>query len=279
MTDQSPTSSQTTSKDLSSVTFSQASADGLTHSGWLIGPKTGKSGRDRVHVSHLVSREKVEELTTSAIYGPLFGGSSPSEDLQLCLANRLRVRMAAYGSPEYELTWKQWDLQSEPPICALRASGRRISGNGCGGWQSPNVIDATGRQYQYVGKGRKKFLCLPGEPIAAGWQTPKTPTGGACERNTPGGGLQKLEDQVELLTGWATPAARDYRSEEATDEFNQKRWDHPRGKPLSAQCGTIASLSPAPMGNPEGYRLNPYFSLWLQGYPIEWGRCAGLGTV
>lgn len=35
-------------------------------------------------------------------------------------------------------------------------------------------------------------------------------------------------------TGWPTPAARDYRSEEATDEFNEKRWAHPRGKPLTA---------------------------------------------
>jgi len=33
---------------------------------------------------------------------------------------------------------------------------------------------------------------------------------------------------------WATPAARDYRREEASEEFNEKRWAHSRGKPLSA---------------------------------------------
>src|SRR6185503_3183100 len=36
------------------------------------------------------------------------------------------------------------------------------------------------------------------------------------------------------FTSWPTAAARDYRSESATDEFNKKRWEHPRGKPLSA---------------------------------------------
>ncbi len=35
-------------------------------------------------------------------------------------------------------------------------------------------------------------------------------------------------------TGWPTPAARDYRSESASDEFNEIRWAHPRGKPLTA---------------------------------------------
>ena len=30
-------------------------------------------------------------------------------------------------------------------------------------WQTPNVVDATGRQYQYVGKDRRKFLTLAGQ--------------------------------------------------------------------------------------------------------------------
>jgi hypothetical protein len=37
------------------------------------------------------------------------------------------------------------------------------------------------------------------------------------------------------LSAVATPAARDYRSEIATDEFNKRRWNHKRGKALSAQ--------------------------------------------
>lgn len=30
-------------------------------------------------------------------------------------------------------------------------------------WQTPNCVDSTGRQYQYSGKDRKKFLTLPGQ--------------------------------------------------------------------------------------------------------------------
>lgn len=49
-------------------------------------------------------------------------------------------------------------------------------------WQTPNVVDSTGRQYQYVGKNREKFLTLPG-------QVKKWPTPSASERtNVKSGG-------------------------------------------------------------------------------------------
>ena len=45
------------------------------------------------------------------------------------------------GSPEYVLTWKEWDMISGPPICALRARARRISDKGFTGWGTPNTMD------------------------------------------------------------------------------------------------------------------------------------------
>ena len=48
----------------------------------------------------------------------------------------------------------------------------------------------------------------------AGWQTPKLPSGGGQEnRQTEGGGLRKLEDQV-ILAGWGTPkiSSGDYQT-------------------------------------------------------------------
>jgi hypothetical protein len=46
-------------------------------------------------------------------------------------------------------------------------------------------------------------------------------------------------------TGWPTPAARDWKSEKASDEFNQQRWEHTRGKPLSARKGSPQDLQQA----------------------------------
>ncbi len=39
---------------------------------------------------------------------------------------------------------------------------------------------------------------LGGTPTRQTYLTPKCPSGGGCERNTPGGGLRKLEDQVAM---------------------------------------------------------------------------------
>ena len=130
-----------TSKDLSNVTFLQALEAGLTHSGWLIGEMTDQPGQAHALASHSVSPARAKELTILATYGPLFGGSSHSADLQQCLESRLRRKMDVNGSPEYALTWKQWDIGSGLPICALRASGLHISGKGYGGWPTATPRD------------------------------------------------------------------------------------------------------------------------------------------
>jgi hypothetical protein len=287
--DQSKTLPQKTSQDLHNVTFSQALVAGLTHSGWLIGQKTDRSGQDRVLASHSVSLAKAQELRTTDTFGPLFDGSLPSAGLQSSLANKLRALMAENGSPEYELTWKHWNMKSGPRICALRASARRISDSGFGGWATPAAQEPGGTPEQHLARKRSQVMngvkmgCdavtalslqvqavgwptpntpnggrslprnatasgqIPGGPkrqadlqhVAkmAGWQTPKLPSGGSCKRNTPGGGMRKLEDQAELLTG-------------------------------KIPLGTNAKTE-----NQDAYRLNPRFSLWLMGYPEEWASC------
>lgn len=209
MPDRSRTSRPLISTDMSSVTFSQALEAGLTHSGWLDGRTIDPCGRDHAPASHSASQGSEKEPMTGAIYGPLFGGSSPSENLQSSLANRLRQRMAAYGSPEYALTWKLWDMKSGPPICALRASVRRIKGRDC-----------------------------------SGWQTPKTPTGGGqAERMTAGGGRRKLEDQV-LMAGWATPRAGKTTEEKMESWIARKKRGDVATMPLTLQAQTAGWATP-----------------------------------
>ena len=135
MKEASLTSSPNTSTDLHSVTFSQALADGLTHSGWLAGPGTEKCGPEAVHVSHSVLPERVKASMTNATSGPLFGGLYPSAGLQRSLASKLHQRMDGTGHPVYEMTWKSWAMKWGSPICALRASARTTYGNDCFGVQ------------------------------------------------------------------------------------------------------------------------------------------------
>ncbi len=59
-------------------------------------------------------------------------------------------------------------------------------------WNTPTVRDAKSS-----GGGGKNPRDLTRQAALAGWQTPKLPSGGPCKRNTPGGGLRKLEDQAD----------------------------------------------------------------------------------
>src|SRR5690606_21182919 len=110
-------------------------------------------------------------------------GSLTSVDLQLSLASRLQALMAVDGSPEYELTWKQWDMPSGPPICALRAAARRTSGRGFGlspkGWTTPQAHDGSpGGRGQKARHGTKRGCAdLNRDGQMVGWPTPRANDG------------------------------------------------------------------------------------------------------
>lgn len=54
----------------------------------------------------------------------------------------MRAALDVTGSPEFELTWRYWDMPSGPPILALRASARRTSASACSGWPTALAADA-----------------------------------------------------------------------------------------------------------------------------------------
>ena len=150
--------------------------------------------------------------------------------------------------------------------------------------------------------------------LAAGWPTPKTPTGGAesAERKkelgrteSGGGDLQA----VSQLAGWTTPQAMEPDAEmrpsraatgRTTDYLGRQAhltagWLTPSANEdaagtangdmqnmLSHQAmltGSEANGSTAATGNKDVYRLNVHFSRWLQGYPVEWQHCADTATA
>lgn len=227
MSDQLPMFGPEICADTDPVTSSPASADGRTPCGSPAGPTISPSGPDLVHVNR--SRRPVNSAATrtSGTSGLSFEDSSPSARLQSSLVNRLRVVLAGTGSPLFDLTWKDWPMQSGPPICALRASARRTSGSDCTGWQTPVVNDATGSDYAYGPKrpagARAIFLKLPGEAKLASWPTPCAhPANGEPEAflerkrrsvargSSIGISLTDLQMVAKLAT-WATPSARDWK--------------------------------------------------------------------
>lgn len=111
---------------------------------------TPASGQGRVPVSHSATLESILDQKIIDTSGPRCSGSSLSAALQSSLESKLRARLDVNGSPEYALTWKNCDIGSGAPICALLASASRTLGRGFTGWQSPRARgDAGGTRWKF----------------------------------------------------------------------------------------------------------------------------------
>lgn len=229
----------------------------------------------------LASAKARKTHETSGLY---LVGSSPSGDLQLSLENRLRARLAAYGSPEYELTWKHWDIQSGPPILAQRAFPRRTSASGSTGWPTPSasgfeakdpkrLLERRAECKARTGNGNGFGLTL-GQQICLmqGWPTPAARDHFPAHKPeyieakmAEGHGMSNLNDVVQIrLMGWATPTAINDTGGAALCKWGGTG---SREKLREAVGDTVLNGA-----------LAPEFPLWLMGYPTAWARCAARVT-
>ena len=237
------------------------------------GPKTKKSGPDPVPANPSASREKLERWATRGTYGPLFIGSSPSAVLQSSLENRLRARMDGTGSPEYAMIWKDWDMPSGPPICALRALKRRIADKGCTGWPTPNSGPQNDTDTKWPERRRRAQekhgnngfgMTLGMASQLAPWPTPT--------QDDPNNGTRK-SGQFQSLTriaGWTTSQTQEPDGPPRPSRSRTNRKTEYLGRQVS---GLPPKSSPAPTGKADGSLLNHRFSLWLQGFPDAWASC------
>ena len=212
-------------EDIDNVISLRESGAGLTPSDSQAGRTTDPSGRAVARASRSQSRGKGRDSMTSGTCGPLFSRSSPSAALQRSLESRLRRNLDVNGSPEYALTWKEWDMQSGLPICALRASARRTSGSASTGWRTPadqeagitvdRLVDENGNPWTPGHRAYDKEtgrLCQTGlmqQAQAVGWRTPNASDGegGPLEPRQGCSAKLKLRDHAHWTAGWPTPDA------------------------------------------------------------------------
>ena len=249
-------------------------------SGSRDGEMIGPSAQDRARVSRFRARDNEKVMPTNATSGPLFSTSSPSASLQRSLENRLRARMDVNGSPEYVLTWREWDMPSGPPICALRASGRRTLGSDFGGWPTPdasamNLIDANWQERREACKarhGNNGFGLTLGMAVTlVGWPTPMSGSPGTEDYN-PAGNTDSSRKTV-ALAGWPTPNVPNGGRSIAHAQMKGGTAYH-NGKKVQVGLEAIALLAGWPAQTEKRGALNPAFSLWLMGFPPEWESCA-----
>jgi len=164
--------------DTLNVISSPASAGGRSLCNSPDGPQLDLFGQALAHASLSQPLAKDSAPQTSGTSGPCSPNSSAPASLQQCLANRLRARLAGSGSPEYSLTWKEWAISGQEPICALRAVAHRTSDKGCGGWPTPNVPNGgrsgSGEMYRKDGS-KRQISCEEAAKMASGQPPSSSP--------------------------------------------------------------------------------------------------------
>jgi len=223
--------------DTLNVISSPASAGGRSLCNSPDGPQLDLFGQALAHASLSQPLAKDSAPQTSGTSGPCSPNSSAPASLQQCLANRLRARLAGSGSPEYSLTWKEWAISGQEPICALRAVAHRTSDKGCGGWPTPNVPNGgrSGSGEMYRKDGSKRQI--------------------SCE-------------EAAKMAGWPTPG-----EDNANNAYGHKGTDY-SDLPTTAQMASGQPPSSSPAATAKPAALNPAFSRWLQGYPVGWCQAA-----
>jgi hypothetical protein len=106
-----------------------------------------------------------------------------------------------------------------------------------------NPDAALARVTNHLNGGTKRAANLDDIAALAGWPTPMAGSPGTDTYN-PAGNTDSSRKTVALVSPWATPVARDHKSESVTDEFNAERDEQTRGKPLSYQATLAGWATP-----------------------------------
>ena len=305
---------QMTFEDLHNATFLPELLDGAMPCNLPDGRQTVRSGLEAAPVRLSARPENKKDLLMSGICGQHSSISSKSAALNMSLANRLKMRLSTVGSIEYIETWKQKATPAGVLYWAHTASVPRIKDKGYIGdaplltFPTPTQNNATraGKQGRMGGENLQTAVMN----IVRTWATIttqdfKTPVQKETKQ-------KRLRAEVMTVAAYHTPRANDSVKNGAiandprnglpaqvlimpwptilSSEARQGFQDRTRGKKGSQESlstviyrviqvilGSVTNSSTAKTERFGGYRLNPYFSAWLMGFPKEWTE-AGMGA-
>ena len=254
-------SNQKTLKGLGSITFLQESEVGQQPLELQNGQTNDLFAQHHCHASHLARQEKTKEKKMNGTCCHTSCDSSVSATLTPSWASRLRQQLGTGGSMIYKQTWKQKATPQGLLYWAHTASTPRTKGSGSTGWPT-----ATTRDYKDTGDLSKSMIRKDGRSrcdslarvaygLVAPWATPNT------------------LDHIALRSDAALLKQATTTRKGRTFPANLREQVDPRSQEIYAS-GKIPHLSTAETESTARSQLNPRFSLWLMGYPIEWAYCA-----
>lgn len=229
-----------------------------------------------------VSPENKTDSPTSETCGRHSSISSKSATLNMSLASKLKTRLSTVGSIEYIETWKQKATPAGASYWAHTASAPRIKDNDCTGvdhWpKTPMAGDAEGGIME-IRPGTTGKYKLRDYAVLAVSSWPTT-TNDAKNNAAPSqwsrlshGKPRALALNCEVvLAAWSTPQTMDSLEciRNVEDLPKNAGCSNLRGRVIQVLLGSDTNSSTAKTERFGGYRLNPYFSAWLMGFPKEW---------
>jgi hypothetical protein len=237
-----------------------------------------------------------------------------SNDLSERLAENLKKRLLS-GSMEYKMTWKKLTTPSGLVLWQHQASAHRTSDSDSTGWPTPCAADNRDRgswddpaiqRRKRIGKSIELSMLVgvaADQAHLTGWPTPKASEAEKDSRTPEGAYREVMRNKgpsvsaVAQLAGWPTPNCADVNASRSNDpQAYSRRWMNRENhgsqlahtaqalidQPDQTTTGATAPSSPAETEKPAASQpklsLNPFFSMWLMGFPVAW-TLAGISSA